>query len=977
MPKIDIFSAKLKKGVHYLPYVCTFFIVCMLAPNVRAQDIEGTLPSADSVGIISPNDTIPPEIAVETDSLAGDSLTVAADTLRQPQGDIQTTIKYTAEDSTLMDARGRSVILYGEAQVDYGEISLKADYIELDWTNNMLTARGREDSTGAVVGKPVFKDGSEEYQTEEIRYNFKTRRAFITGVLTKPEATEGFVYGEVVKKNEDNEVFINRGWYTPCDCEPGEIPDLYIKSRRMKVVPNNLVATGPFNLVIADIPTPLGLPFGIFPMPSKQNSGIIPPRYGEERRRGFFLQDFGYYFDVNDYVNLTLLGSIFSKGSYGFSVISDYYKRYAYRGGLNFQFNRQFVDPDSEDRQVAKDFRLTFRHTPQSRGASRFSANVNVATSSYIQNNPSVNVISNLTTTLSSSVSYSTAFRNTPFNLSMSARHSQNLLSGTVSVLLPDVSLNMNRIYPFKNLVTSRSNWISKINVGYQMSGRNEFTNDRLRLSSTLPFNKLADPSPLTDSVLAVNGDNLSEILNRTQTGVQHTIPISTSFSVLNFVTASPSFQYREVWSFKRYSYSYDPATELVDIDTIPGFNRASSWNASMGFSTRVYGTYYFGKGEGKIQAMRHTLIPTFSVGYSPNFADRYTDTVRISNERVIVREGVDNNVKRVPIYDESVFRAPTSAQTGSIGFSLNNNLELKVRNDNDTSQNAEATKKIPIFESLSFSTSYNVIADSFKLAPISMAARTRLFKNKISINVSASVDPYTYVKDPSVDTVTQADGAVFDNYIRYDQYAWNRSDVEVDINGTPTTLPSNTGRFGTLTRASVALSTNLNPEASKKKEERAESASIAQEDLDYIDQNRQDYVDFDIPWSLNVRYSFTYTNNPTRVFRKEGRDRPEDLYSYTPNNRNSPFRQSVSLNGDVNLTPKWKIGFTSGYDFQAEQITQSSVNVFRDLDCFDFRFDWIPFGRFTSFYVQVNVKSSILRDLKLQRRRTWQDTGF
>ena len=958
----------------------------MLASNVRAQDIEGTLPSADSVGVISPNDTIPPEeVAVETDSLPPDSLTVAADTLRQPEGDIQTTIKYTAEDSTLMDATGRSVFLYGNAQVDYGEISLKADYIELDWTNNMLTARGREDSTGNVTGKPIFKDGAEEYQTEEIRYNFKTRKAFITGVLTKPEATEGFVYGEVVKKNEDNEVFINRGWYTPCDCEPGEIPDLYIKSRKMKVVPNNLVATGPFNLVIADVPTPLGLPFGIFPMPNKQNSGIIPPRYGEERRRGFFLQDFGYYFDINDYVNLTLLGSIFSKGSYGFSVISDYYKRYAYRGGLNFQFNRQIVDPDSEDRQVAKDFRLTFRHTPQSKGPSRFSANINAATSSYIQNNPSVNVISNLQTTLSSSVSYSTSFRNTPFNMSLSARHSQNLITGSVNVLLPDVAVNMNRIYPFKDLVTSRSSWIAKINVGYQMSGRNEFTNDRLQLSSSIPFNKLADPNLLADSVLAVNGSNFDEILKRTETGVQHTIPISTSFSVLNFITASPSFQYREVWSFKRFTYEFDPETELVNIDTIPGFNRASSWNASMGFSTRVYGTYYFGGEDSKIQAMRHTLIPTFSIGYSPNFADRYTSTVRVSNQQVFVNNNIDNNVKRVPIYDESVFRVPTSAQTGSIGFSLNNNLELKVRNDNDTSENAEATKKIPIFENFSFGTSYNIIADSFKLAPISISARTRLFKNKISINASASVDPYTYVEDPSVPIVVQADGAIFKNFIRYDQYAWNRSPVIIDRTNPNNpqqtmedTLATETSRFGTLTRASIALSTNLNPEANKKKEERAEEASIAAEDLEYIERNRQDYVDFDIPWSLNIRYSFTYTKNPTRELVEEGRPRPEDRFRSTRSlNRNSPFRQSVSFNGDVNLTPKWKIGFTSGYDFQAKEITQSSVNVFRDLDCFDFRFDWIPFGRFTSFYVQVNVKSSILRDLKLQRRRTWQDTGF
>ena len=379
---------------------------------------------------------------------------------------------------------------------------------------------------------------------------------------------------------------------------------------------------------------------------------------------------------------------------------------------------------------------------------------------------------------------------------------------------------------------------------------------------------------------------------------------------------------------------------------------------------------------------MRHTLVPSFSLSYSPNFADRYTDTVRIANERLIVRDGIDNNVKRVPIYDESSFRAPTSAQSGSVGFSLNNNLELKVRNDNDTSENAEATKKIPIFENLSLSTSYNIIADSFALAPVSISARTRLLNGKVSINASASVDPYTYVEDPSVPIVEQADGAIFRNFIRYDQYAWNRGPVVVERENPDNpnvlikdTLTTETSRFGTLSRANIALSTNLNPEANKKKEERAEAAGMAEQDLDYINANRQDYVDFDIPWSLNVRYSFTYTKNLTRELIQEGRPRPEDRYRSTRTiNRNSPFRQSVSFNGDVNLTPKWKIGFTSGYDFQAEEVTQTSINVFRDLDCFDFRFDWIPFGRFTSFYVQVNVKSAILKDLKLQRRRAWQD---
>ncbi|MEO0334125.1 MAG: putative LPS assembly protein LptD, partial [Bacteroidota bacterium] len=308
--------------MHYLQYACIVWLVFAVATNLRAQTPEDPLPNADTLGILGPNDTIPPNLVppIDTTTLAADS--VVTDSIAvEPQGDIETTILYDAEDSINFDVQSQVIRLYGNATINYGETSLQADYVELDWVNNMVTARGQEDSIGQVTGKPIFKDGGEEYQTEEIRYNFDTRRAYISGVLTQPEGQgAGYVYGETVKKNELDEVFINQGWYTTCDCEPGEIPDFYIQSKRLKVVPGNLVVSGPFNVVITDIPTPLGLPFGIFPMPREQNSGIIIPQYGEEQRRGFFLRNGGYYFDINEYVNMTLLGEIYSKGSYGFTI---------------------------------------------------------------------------------------------------------------------------------------------------------------------------------------------------------------------------------------------------------------------------------------------------------------------------------------------------------------------------------------------------------------------------------------------------------------------------------------------------------------------------------------------------------------------------------------------------------------------------------------------------------------------------------
>ncbi|WKN33415.1 putative LPS assembly protein LptD [Porifericola rhodea] len=919
---------------------------------------EGERPfQNDTTGVLSPSlsDTLASD-TIPLDTLpTSDTTTVAVDS-SQAQGDIKTTIDYSAQDSIYFDVVNRKIYLYGDAKIDYGEVKLEAAYVELDWVNNMLTAKGMPDSTGKVVGQPLFTEGAEEYQTETIRYNFKTRKAYIKGVLTRPQEAEGYVYGESVKKNENDEVFINKGWYTPCDCEPGETPDLYIKSRKMKVVPGELVVSGPFNLVITDIPTPLGLPFGIFPMPRRENSGIIIPTYGEERRRGFFLKNGGYYFDINDYVNLTLLGDIYSRGSYGFSIISDYRKRYAYNGGLNFQYNRQLLDPDGAEKEEANDFRLTFRHTPQSRGNSRFSASVNIATSSYIQNNPTTNVESNLRTTLSSTVSYSTSFRNTPFNMAMSFRHNQNLLTEVFNVILPEVSLNMNRVYPFKNIVTSRSNWLAKVNVGYRMSARNQFTNERVSTPSGLSTDIIANRDPLADSVLAINGDNLSAILDRTQTGVEHSIPISTSFNVFNYFTVSPSFNYEELWYLKELDYDDESIPGKVIVNERNGFSRASSWNTSLGVNTRFYGLFNIG-GE-KIQAIRHTVIPSVSLSYRPDFSEEsygYYQRVRLDDEVLIdPNTGYDRNEKLISIYDGFIYGAPSPGKSGSVGFSLNNNLEMKVRNDKDTTENAKATRKIPIFESLSLSTSYNLMADSFKLAPLNISGRTRLFDNKVNINASMSMDPYSYVKDnfEPFDTVgTQGTSSfkVYENFTRVDRYAWVPSDENDGF------------KLGTITRASLALSTNFQPKKKKGKDAdtKTENADVTEEELAYINQNRSDYVDFDIPWSIRLRYNLSYTNDPRRRQIAGEEDK---------------VRQSVMFSGDVSVAPKWKVQFSSGYDFVNEEITQTSIDVFRDLGCFDFQFNWVPFGRFTSYHVQVNVKSAMLSDLKLQRRRAWQD---
>ena len=920
--------------MYYLIYIFFAILLSMVCLPGTAQEIKvsGQIPDTTALKPLPPADTIPP-LPTDTIPQADSTLT------EEPSGDLQTTVDYNAEDSIHFDVVNQKVYLYGNAKITYGEIMLEAEEIEIDWVGNMITARGGVDSTGKPMGQPIFTDGPEKFETEAIRYNFKTRKAFINGVVTQQD--EGMVYGKTVKKNEKDEVFIRDGWYTPCDCEPGEIPDLYIKSDKMKLT-RGLVVTGPFHLVITDVPTPLGLPFGIFPKPQRQNSGIIVPAYGEERRRGFFLRDGGYYFDINEYVNLTLLGEIYTKGSFGFTVRSQYSKRYAYSGNLNFRFNQQNQAPDSSDPDnVVKDFSLAYNHTPASVGKnSRFSASVNIATSSYNQNNPTGNVDDNLRTTLSSSAQYSVNFPGTPFNMAISARHNQNLITEVVSVSLPDFSMNMNSITPFQGKNSSGGgNVFQRIRIGWNMVGTNRITNTPVSTPGGIPSDKIINRDPEADSTIAFNFDNLPQLLERAQNGIRHSIPISTNFNLLRYFTVSPSFNYEEVWYFKKLDYKFVPDSNKVAITTVNGFNRVYEYSMGAGLSTRLYGTYFF-KGE-KVQAMRHTIVPTISFGYRPDFGDTtkygYYQEVPIDTAKNIdPRFGNDQNKRLLSHYDGFVYGTPSAGRSGSLGFSLNNQWELKVRNDNDTTENAEPTKKVPILENLSLSTSYNFIADSFRLAPINISARTRLFDNKINIAASATVDPYAYIVRDS----TVKNEEVFVNSIKMDQYAWEAGQG-----------------LGHLTSANLNISTSLNPKANKDKE----SDKYTEEELEYINTHRDQYVDWEVPWNVSLTYRIGYS----RDLRQSSEE--ESFFDRITAN-------SLQFNGDLSLTEKWKINFSSGYDLKRKEFTMTSIDIRRDLGCFEMSFNWIPFGRFTSFHFQVNVKSSLLRDLKLQRRNSFYD---
>ena len=465
------------------------------------------------------------------------------------KSEIETTINYSAKDSIFYDLKSQKIKLYGNSKIDYGEINLEAYEILVNWNDKTLDANYLTDSTGKKIGKPIFSEGNQSYETDKITYNFDSRKAKIKGIVTQLD--DAYMQGEDVKKNEEDELFISHAMYTTCNLEE---PHFHISSGKIKVIPGKKVVSGPFHLKFGDVPTPLGFIFGMFPQPKKKVSGLIMPNYGEEKRRGFYLRDGGYYFAVNDHIDLRLTGDVYSKGSYGMTLGSSYKKRYSYSGNLRFNYNKSKLG-DFENPSTSNDFSFSWSHTPDAKGkSSRFSSSVNFQTNSYNQNknlvysdfNESINAQFN------SNISYTKTFKGSPFNLSANLRHSQNVQTKKVNLTLPDVSYNMSRIYPFKNLGKLGKTALGKISISHRFNGKIELTNGSV--GNSLSGLNILNSSNNFSEQIDFNMDNLNSIIDRSKIGGKHTIPISTSFNLLKYFTVSPSVNYNEIWYFKKLS---------------------------------------------------------------------------------------------------------------------------------------------------------------------------------------------------------------------------------------------------------------------------------------------------------------------------------------------------------------------------------------------------------------------------------------
>lgn len=815
------------------------------------------------------------------------------DSTQQSNDVLDSEVNYQSVDSMLFDILNQRVYLYGDAKVTYEKISLEANYIEISLKSKEVYASGLPDSNGVVQGKPKFNEGAQSFDAETMRYNFDTKKGQIITAITQDG--DGYVHGDSIKKVNEKVIFIKDGAYTTCS---NPHPHFEIHAKKLKIIQNDKIVTGPAYLKIEDVPTPLALPFGYFPNQKGQSSGIIIPSYGNSPGLGYFLQRGGYYIGMSEYWDLALTGDAYTRGSWSSNMLTRYRKRYKFNGRLNAQYSK-FKQSQREypDYSETETFFLQWRHTqdPKARPNSSFSADVNAGTPQNFQTNFNSSGLSYLTNTFKSNITYNKNFAGTPFNMTLNANHSQNANDSIITVVLPQATVNMTRIFPLKQ----------KSRVGAK-NWRNQLTDN---LGFSMQSNFQNQVSEKQDVFLQ------EQTLDNMRNGIRHNIPISTSMKLFKHFTFAPSGSYREVWYLESIQKSFSEEEGQEVTDTISGFERFGEVSLNGSLTTKLYNTTYFKKGF--VKAFRHVSTPSVNFTYKPDYSDPRYDYYKTLDYSYIPDSNNSDSVVDVSslysIFENGIYGGPARSEAGVIGFSLLNTFAMKVASKSDSS----GSKKISILDAFNLSSSYNLNLDEFRWSRIRVTARTGLGKN-LSLQTGGSFDPY------GIDSAG----------IRIHEAAW-------DVNDTPL-------RF---TSGNIALNFNLK---SKKGGEKANRQSRfgTREELNFIHTNPDYYVDFNVPWKLNVGYNIRYS--------KEGLE--------------SNVTNAFNFSGDVNLTPKWKVGFRSGYDFEANDFTYTTIDIYRDLHCWEFDFNLVPFGARQSYMFNIRVKAAVLQDLKLSRRRSWFD---
>ncbi|QNJ98810.1 putative LPS assembly protein LptD [Constantimarinum furrinae] len=893
---------------HYRHYLLFLFLILHCSHAIYSQDI----PAKNEVNI--PAETKDDSISVDIKPIIDERREILADTVKTdtilPQKEVlENVVDYYGEDYVYIDRKENKVYMYNKAYIVYGDMRIDAGLIILDYDKNEVYAKGI-DSAGVYSQAPVFVQAANEVRPDSIRFNFDSEKAIIFNSRTEQN---GFnVLAEVTKKENDSVVFLRNVKFTTS--KNIDDPEYYFYTRKAKFVPKKKIVTGLTNMYIADVPTPIGLPFAYFPLTEDRTSGFIIPTIGDNNNRGFFFQNGGYYFAINDYLDLTFLGDYYTNGSYGLRGETSYALRYRFRGNVSVRYekliNSERGFPDFSESAVYN-IRWTHNQDQKANPTSRFSASVNLGSSRYFQQ--SINQTNNasaLVNTLSSSVSYSKTFETEPqVNFTVAGTHSQNTNTQEINMSLPNVNASVSRIFPFAPKNGVKQGIIDNINFQYDLSAEN-----RISTVDSLFFKP--------------------EMFENAQVGAQHSIPVSTNFKLFNYLSASASTNLRETWVIKTFDQRFDPLLNngngAVVTDTVSGFDRYFTYNFSTNLGTTFYGTFNFGE-EKKIQAIRHVVRPSVSYNINPGFDQYYDDYIIPSAD-----PEVNDQVISYSRFQNTLFGAPGEVFSSNIGLSLSNTFEAKVKDRDST---ATEPKKIVLLNNLNFSTAYNLAGDSLPWSPLRFTGSIPVVE-RLDVNFNGSLDPYALNNNNErIDQFNINNGGSLFRLTNANvsvNYSFSSKDLEGNERDTDR-IDNETFRNGGRPDDLFGDSTNIN------------SGNIYEDDEEEDDTNVAWY-NYKIPWDFRLAYTITYGN---------------------ARRQNEISSQSLMFSTNLELSPRWKVGVSSGYDFKNKGVTLTQFRFQRDLESWQMSFNWTPIGSInTSWYFFIGIKSSVLSDIKYDKRR-------
>jgi lipopolysaccharide assembly outer membrane protein LptD (OstA) len=822
------------------------------------------------------------------------------DSIKPKKAMLESKVKRKAVDYERIDQKKKRITLYNEAEVYYEDIELKSGIIVIDYQKSEVYAGRIKDSTGKYTQLPVFKQGQNIIQPDSIRFNFKTKKALIWN--SRSDQGEFKIKAEKTKKENDSVYFMKGARFTTS--KDIENPEYYFITDRVKFVPGKKVVVGFTNMVIADVPTPLALPFAFFPMTEESRSGIIIPSYNDTRQRGFSLQNGGYYFALSKNYDLAVLGDYYTNGSYGLRFESSYAKKYKFSGNVNFRFenliNSERGYPDYSKTNI---YNIQWSHSKdgKSNPNSRFSASVNLGSSKYFQQSVNqINIGSSLNNTLSSSISYSKTFNSVPqVNMSLTATHSQNTNTEQINMTLPTLQASMDRIFPFAPKDGVKKGFFKNINFQYNLRGEN-----RIATTDSLFFK----PQMFKDAKI----------------GFQHSIPLSTNFKVFKHFSATTSLNYQEVWYLKTIKKEFDDALSTIVDNEVQGFDAFRTYSFSAGLGTTIYGTFNLGETK-KVKAIRHVMRPNVSYSYTPSF-DKYYDTYDPDGSGTILKEYTR--------FEGGIFGAPGKTMSNNVGFSLSNTFEAKVTDSDSTKVEA---KKIMLLNNLNFSTSYDITSDSLRWSPMRVSGGTQIFKEKMNINFAATFDPYALNNEGRRINTFNIDngGSLFrmtsaNMTLNYSFSSKDNEGKEKNDQG-----KRNGGREDDLFGTNTDLSDRRQSQFDQDEDEGDENAIT-------------EFFKTKLPWDMNLAYSLTYSNS----------NREKEIVG-----------NSLMISMNTDLTPKWKVGVSSGYDFVQRGVTFTQLRFERDLLSWRMDFNWVPFGNNSYWGFFIGIKSGVLSDIKYDKR--------